>query len=236
MSCQSKTLRTAEQYYGGLVLYFAKFPTATQVPPENGSKAISQKAKTAIRQRRASSICPTSILLPYLSHALIFQAVVLCDVYSHAFEPLSIDLNPILFPLGGSPILAYTLEFLERGGVEEVILICSTHATQIQSCIDSSRWGEKGYPVKVRVVIAAAAKSVGDALREIDRLGLVKTDFVLIRGGILSNLALPSMVEEHRKRKEVDKDGLLMTMVLMEDDSHSSFGNRRYFPLNMLFT
>jgi translation initiation factor eIF-2B subunit epsilon len=138
-------------------------------------------------------------------------------------------MNPILFPLAGTPILAYTLEFLERGGVEDIILICSRQTNQLKSYLASSRWGEVGYPVKVRLVTAVAARSTGDALREVDRLGLIKADFVLIRGGLLSNLPLPSIMEEHRRRKEDDKDALLMTIVLMQTDTHAAFSHRRYY-------
>ena len=50
---------------------------------------------------------------------------------------------------------------------------------------------------------------------------------MLIRGGVLSNLALSRIVEEHRKRKEADNDAMLMTMVLMQTESHTAFSARR---------
>lgn len=136
------------------------------------------------------------------------------------------DRHPILFPLGGTPILAYTLEFLECGGVEEIFLLASMPGP-IQSYLESSRWSQRGCAIKVRVLSAPQAISVGDFLREVDRRGLVKSDFVLIRGGVVSNLALSSIVEEHRKRKEVDKDVILMTMVLMQTESRTAFNPRR---------
>jgi translation initiation factor eIF-2B subunit epsilon len=138
---------------------------------------------------------------------------------------LNNEIHPILFPLGATPILAYTLEFLERGGVEEVFLL-SSYPSQITTYLESSRWGERGYPVKTSVISAPTARSVGDFLREVDRRGLVKSDFVLVRGGVLSNLALPSIVEEHRKNKEHDKDVMLMTIVLMQNEG--AFSSRRY--------
>jgi len=156
------------------------------------------------------------------------KGVVLCDIGSDKFEPLSSEIHPILFPLAGTPILAYTLEFLERGGLDDILLICSTHFDQIQNYIASSRWGGKGYPVKVKAVVAPAIRSTGDAMREIDRLGLVKSDFVLIRGGLLSNLPLLSIVEEHRRRREEDRDGMLMTIVALATETRTAFSNRRY--------
>jgi translation initiation factor eIF-2B subunit epsilon len=80
------------------------------------------------------------------------------------------------------------------------------------------------------VVTAPSAHTVGDALREVDRLGLVNSDFVLLRGGVLSNLSLPSIVEEHRKRKEADKDVMLMTIVTVETDTKTAFSVKRYRP------
>jgi translation initiation factor eIF-2B subunit epsilon len=136
-------------------------------------------------------------------------------------------LHPILFPLAGTSILAYTLEFLERGGINEIILVCSRLSAQIEDYLISSRWGEKGYPVKVQVVVTPTIRSTGDALREIDRLGIAKSDFVLVRGGVLSNLPLPSVIEEHRQRREEDKDGMLMTIVTMPTETHTAFSDKR---------
>ena len=65
----------------------------------------------------------------------LIQAVVLCDADASRFKPLTKETHPILFPLAGTPLLAYTLEFLERGGVEDIILICSTLPTQVTSYI-----------------------------------------------------------------------------------------------------
>jgi translation initiation factor eIF-2B subunit epsilon len=143
------------------------------------------------------------------------------------------DIHPILVPLAGTPLLEYTLEFLERGGVEDIILVTSVLTDQIRSYVVSSRWGERGYPVRVRVVGMAAVRSVGDALREIDRQGLVKSDFVLVRGGVLTNLPLPSVVEEHRRMRDLDKDKLLMTMVNIQMNVNPSLSNKRYVSLTL---
>ena len=152
----------------------------------------------------------------------------LCDLETSFHEPLSSELHPILVPLAGTPVLEYTLEFLERGGVEDIILVTSTLTEQIRSYLLSSRWGERGYPVRVRVVGMAAVRSVGDALREIDRQGLVKSDFVLVRGGVLTNLPLPSVVEEHSRMRDLDKDKLLMTMVNIQNNANTSLSIKRF--------
>ena len=141
-------------------------------------------------------------------------------------EPLTHSVHPILLPVSGTPILAYTLEFLERGGVEEIFVLTSS-PLEIQAYIESSRWGEKGYPIKLRTISVPQARSTGDFMRELDRRNLVKGDFVLLRGGVVSNLPLPSIVEEHQKRRESDKDAMLMSMVLMQTETHTAFSGRR---------
>ena len=140
------------------------------------------------------------------------------------------ELHPILIPLAGTPVLEYTLEFLERGGVEDIILVTSTLPHLLRTYLESSRWGERDYPVRVRVVSMAILRSEGDALREIDRQGLVKSDFVLIRGGVLTNLHLPFMVEEHRRIQALDKHKLLMTMVNSQVNTNNAFGSQRFAP------
>jgi translation initiation factor eIF-2B subunit epsilon len=157
---------------------------------------------------------------------LTLQAIVICDVEPNSLEAAA-DVHPILLPLAGTPLIGYTLELLEHGAVEEITLITS-RVSQVQQYITSSRWGEKDYPVKISVVSAPTARSVGDFMREIDRRGLAKDDFVLVRGAVLTNVSLTDMVEQHRKQKEAAKDLMLMTMLLMESPSHNAFDSKRY--------
>lgn len=150
----------------------------------------------------------------------------ICDV-GRKLRVSGTDVHPILLPLAGTPLLGYTLELLEQGSVEEITLItCS--ASQIQHYVDSSRWGERDCPVKVSVVSAPMARSTGDFMREIDRRGLAKDDFVLVRGAVLSTLPLMDMVEAHRRQKDTEKDRMLLTMLLLETPSHQAFDPARY--------
>ncbi len=62
--------------------------------------------------------------------------------------------------------------------------------------------------------MSTTCKSEGEALREIDVKDLVKTDFVLVTGDVVSNMDLGSALRMHRGRREKNK-GALMTMVSM---------------------
>ena len=65
---------------------------------------------------------------------------------------------------------------------------------------------------RVSHVIADGASSVGDALREIDKSGLVTNDFILITGDVVSNADLTDLIKQHKERKAVDKQ-MAMTVV-----------------------
>ena len=52
-------------------------------------------------------------------------------------------------------------------------------------------------------------------MRDLDKRGLLKHDFFIVYGDIISNLQLTPALEEHRKRRVTDKNAI-MTMVLRE--------------------
>jgi translation initiation factor eIF-2B subunit epsilon len=152
---------------------------------------------------------------------------VICDIEPRSPVPAT-HVHPILLPLAGTPLLSYTLELLEQGDVKEITLI-TCRASQIQHYVNSSRWGERDCPVKVSVVSAPLARSTGDFMREIDRRGLAKDDFVLVRGAVLSSVPLMDMVEAHRRQKDAEKDRMLLTMLLLETPSQQAFDPARYY-------
>ena len=40
--------------------------------------------------------------------------------------------------------------------------------------------------------------SSGDALREVDQLGLIKSHFILVTGDVVSNFQLKTVIDAHR--------------------------------------
>ena len=68
-----------------------------------------------------------------------FQAIVLTDSFETRFMPLTSILPRCLLPLANVPLIEYTLEFLANAGVNEVYLMCSSHADQIQEYIEKSK-------------------------------------------------------------------------------------------------
>ncbi|XP_071088301.1 translation initiation factor eIF2B subunit epsilon-like isoform X1 [Haliotis cracherodii] len=142
----------------------------------------------------------------------ILQAVVIADSFNVRFGPVTERRPRTLLPLVNVPLLDYTLEFLYAAGVQEVFVFCCHLADQIRTHIKNSKWNDSSSPMQVSPILSDGCMSVGDALREIDSKSLVRSDFILVSGDIISNINLKKILEEHKKRREKDKSSV-MTLV-----------------------
>lgn len=71
-------------------------------------------------------------------------------------------------------------------------------------------------------------------MRELDSLGLIRTDpFVLISGDVISNINLSKVIDFHRERRKEDSNAI-MTVVLKEIQSSSGIESVRYLHLFIL--
>ena len=142
-----------------------------------------------------------------------FQAIVLTDSFETRFMPLTSILPRCLLPLANVPLIEYTLEFLANAGVNEVYLMCSSHADQIQEYIEKSKWSSKNSPFKISTIMSLESRSVGDAMRDLDNRGLISGDFLLVSGDVVTNIDFEKAMNAHKQRKQMDKDHIV-TMVL----------------------
>lgn len=149
-----------------------------------------------------------------LVHDERFQAVVLADCYETRFMPLTAIKPRCLLPLANVPLIEYTLAFLARAKVNEVYLVCTSHADQIQKYMDALRWA-KNPPFRITTVVISELRSVGDAMRDLDNRGLITGDFLLVSGDVLTNIDFPKALAFHKSRRAQDKDHIL-TMILSE--------------------
>jgi translation initiation factor eIF-2B subunit epsilon len=98
-------------------------------------------------------------------------------------------------------MLEYSLEFLVSGGVGELFVFCSSHAAAIQAYLDSPETGSKWRRRKnlsIKCIVSDACASFGDAIRHLETLDIIKGDFVLISGDVISNVKLDAVVKEHK--------------------------------------
>lgn len=146
------------------------------------------------------------------------QAIVLTDSFETRFMPLTSVKPRCLLPLANVPLIEYTLEFLAKAGVDEVYLMCCSHADQIQKYIENSKWSNPWSPFKPHTIMTLESRSVGDAMRDLDNRGLITGDFLLVSGDVVTNIQFDKVMEVHKARKAIDRDHIA-TMVLTQASS-----------------
>ncbi|XP_049777276.1 translation initiation factor eIF-2B subunit epsilon [Schistocerca cancellata] len=145
----------------------------------------------------------------------ILQAVLITDDFSAAFEPITFYKPASLLPLVNTTLLDYTLEFLALGGVQEVIVFCCSHTDEIKNHIKKSKWNDSLSPITISVIISEGCRSLGDAMRDLDAKGVIRSDFILLFGTTVANLHFQQALEIHRKFQKQDK-GAVMTLLYKE--------------------
>ncbi|KAJ3023506.1 UNVERIFIED_CONTAM: hypothetical protein HDU68_008576 [Siphonaria sp. JEL0065] len=160
-------------------------------------------------------------------------AVVVADSFNKRFLPLTEDKPRCLLPLANVPLIEYTLEFLATAGVEQIYVVCCSHADQIKAYLKTSRWGKSTFP-KVTTVVSQQLASTGDALRDLDAKQLLKSDFILVSGDVVANMDLTKALEEHRARRAIDKNGIMTMVVKAASPTHRtrSKGEEGIYVLN----
>jgi translation initiation factor eIF-2B subunit epsilon len=101
-------------------------------------------------------------------------------------------------------------------GVADIYIYCGAHTTEVESYIQASKWYPPTSPVSpfsTLEIIKTTARSVGDALRDLDARDLITGDFLLVHGDLVSNLPIDEALDRHRARRIADKNAI-MTMVL----------------------
>lgn len=61
-----------------------------------------------------------------------------------------------------------------------------------------SKWCHPTSPNVVRIITSELYRSLGDVLRDVDAKALVRSDFLLIYGDVISNINICRALEEHR--------------------------------------
>jgi translation initiation factor eIF-2B subunit epsilon len=83
----------------------------------------------------------------------------------------------------------------------------------LQEYLLNSKWSNT---LVVRCITSTACSSAGDALRELDAMGVIRSDpFILISGDVISNMDLKKAIEFHKEKRKEDNNAI-MTVVLKQ--------------------
>ncbi|XP_057713826.1 translation initiation factor eIF-2B subunit epsilon [Corythoichthys intestinalis] len=144
------------------------------------------------------------------------QAVLVADSFNRKFFPVTKDQPRALLPLCNVAIIDYTLEFLTSTGVQETFVFCCWMAGQIKEHLQKSKWCRPTSPNTVHIITSDLYRSLGDVLRDVDAKSLVRSDFLLVYGDVVSNIDISQALLEHRQRRKIDKNISVMTMLFKE--------------------
>lgn len=95
-------------------------------------------------------------------------------------------------------------------------------ASKIKEHLLKSKWCRPTSPNTVHIITSELYRSLGDVLRDVDAKSLVRSDFVLVYGDVVSNFDVSQALQEHRHRRKMEKNISVMTMIFKE----SSPGHR----------
>jgi translation initiation factor eIF-2B subunit epsilon len=163
----------------------------------------------------------TATTQDFLKSNDVLQGVILADSFQIKFRPITLEQPKVLLPVANSAMLDYALEFLISGGVREIFIFCCSHAELINNYLNQSKWTQHSHShnYSIRCINSNNCFSAGDALRHLDSLDIIKGDFVLLSGDVISNIKLESVIKLHKQRVQQDKRNI-MTCVYKSASIH----------------
>ncbi|XP_054624151.1 translation initiation factor eIF-2B subunit epsilon [Dunckerocampus dactyliophorus] len=144
------------------------------------------------------------------------HAVLVADSFNRKFFPVTKDQPRTLLPLGNVAMIDYTLEFLTSTGVQETFVFCCWMASKVKEHLLKSKWCRPTSPNTVHIITSDLYRSLGDVLRDVDAKSLIRSDFLLVYGDVVSNIDISQALLEHRQRRKIDKNISVMTMLFKE--------------------
>jgi len=141
------------------------------------------------------------------------KAVIIAGGFGTRLRPLSCTRPKHLFPIGGKPLLDWTLERLTKKGVNEVIF-----AVNYLSEAFVKHYGKSAYNMNISYCHESRPLGTGGCVKNAEDLIGHDKSFLLLNGDILSKLDYSKLVAQHVK------NGGTATMALHRVRDPSRYG------------
>jgi len=141
------------------------------------------------------------------------KAVIIAGGFGTRLRPLSCTRPKHLFPIGGRPLLDWTLERLAKGGVDEVVF-----AVNYLFEAFVKRYGKSAYGMKLHYSQEARPLGTGGCIKNAEKIIGHNEPFLLLNGDILSNIDYAKITSEHMKK------GATATIALHKVEDPSRYG------------
>lgn len=114
--------------------------------------------------------------------------------------PITTERPKVLLPLVNSPMIEYILEWLATSGVVMVHILACSHADLLKQYLaTSAKWADS--ELEINIISSYNCMSAGEALRLVDQEQIIKDDFILVSGDVVTNMNLQAALGAHKKRR-----------------------------------
>jgi len=138
------------------------------------------------------------------------QALILAGGEGTRLRPLTDTVPKTVLPLAGRPLTAYTIDWLERHGVEEVVFSCGYLADGMKAAL-----AEATGP-KLTFAVEPEPRGTAGAIKFCEPM--LEERFLVLNGDVLTDLDLSALISQHERNEA------RATIALYPVEDPSNFG------------
>jgi mannose-1-phosphate guanylyltransferase len=139
------------------------------------------------------------------------QALILAGGEGTRLRPLTHTVPKPVLPLAGRPHIAYVIDWLERHGVDDVVVSCGHLADGMRSAL-----AQLEHAAGIRYAEEPDARGTAGAIRFAE--DMLDERFLVLNGDVLCDLDLTALIEQH------ERTGARATIALYPVEDPSGYG------------
>jgi mannose-1-phosphate guanylyltransferase len=140
------------------------------------------------------------------------QALILAGGEGTRLRPLTSTVPKPVVPLVDRPFMAFMLEWLQRHGVDDVIMSCGFLASGVRNVLGDG----EAYGIRLRYVEEPTPMGTGGALKYAE--SLLDERFLMLNGDVLTDIDITAQIAQH------EATGARATLALTPVEDPSNYG------------
>lgn len=129
------------------------------------------------------------------------QVVLLCKGVGRNISPLSEGISKYMLPVANKPLLAYSLENLEMYNARDIIVVVNDEAENTIRHYVEHVYRKLNSSTRIRIYSTEVESRTVEVLPALWKGGLLKKDFVMLRGDLLNEINFFKLLDFHYIKK-----------------------------------